>query len=62
VLFPIEDPMMLKYLRDDILETLWIDTEQARELSPDGVYYCNLPAPDEALFNSQAAFLRNRNI
>ncbi len=58
VLFPIEDPAMLSYIRDDLLGTSWRDTAQARMLLPNGMYCCELPAPDEPLFDSQLDFLR----
>lgn len=58
VLFPIEDPAMLTYIRDDVLGTSWRDTAQARTLLPNGLYSCVLPPPNELLFDSQVAFLR----
>jgi polyphosphate kinase len=58
VLFPIEDPVMLSYIRDDVLGTTWRDTAQARMLLPNGMYCCALPAADEPLFDSQLDFLR----
>ena len=58
VLFPIEDPTMLSYIRDDVLGTSWRDTAQSRTLLPNGMYCCELPAPNEPLFDSQQDFLR----
>lgn len=58
VLFPIEDPAMLAYIRDDVLGTSWRDTAQSRTLLPNGLYSCVLPPPNELLFDSQVAFLR----
>ncbi len=58
VLFPIEDPIMLSYIRDDVLGTSWRDTAQSRTLLPSGRYCCELPAPDEPLFDSQLDLLR----
>jgi polyphosphate kinase len=61
VLFPIEDPAMLAYLRDDVLGTAWRDTAQARILLPNGLYGCVLPPAGEPLFDSQLAFLRRHS-
>jgi polyphosphate kinase len=61
VLFPIEDPAMLAYLRDDLLGTAWRDTAQARILLPNGLYGCALPTAGEPLFDSQLAFLRRHS-
>jgi polyphosphate kinase len=61
VLFPIEDPAMLAYLRDDVLGVAWRDTAQARILLPNGLYGCILPPAGEPLFDSQLAFLRRHS-
>jgi len=55
VVFPITDPAMIAHIRDDVLGTLWRDTAQARVLNANGLYSCAVPAPDMALFDSQAA-------
>ncbi len=60
VLVPIEDQSMLTLLRDEVLETMWRDTAQSRELLPSGLYYCNQPALGTPLFDSQMALLGSR--
>jgi polyphosphate kinase len=57
ILFPIEDPAQLAYIRDDVLEIMLADTSQARLLLPDGVWVRVLPAKDDVEFNSQEWFL-----
>jgi polyphosphate kinase len=58
IVFPIEDPVLRAYLREDVLETYLRDTVNAQELQPDGTYRRILPATDEAPFDCQAYFLR----
>lgn len=57
ILFPIEDPSLLKYVRDDVLEVCLADTAQARQLLPDGVWVRVRPAAGEAAFSAQEWFL-----
>jgi polyphosphate kinase len=38
VLFPIDDPRLIRHLRDDVLETYMKDNLKARRMKPDGTY------------------------
>ncbi len=58
VLFPIEDPSLLNYIREEILGVAWRDTIKARVLLPNGLYGCALPPAGEEPFDSQMYFLR----
>lgn len=53
VLFPIEDPRLLAFLRDDLLGLQLRDNVRARELQPDGRYRRILPASDDAVIDAQ---------
>ncbi|PAV25665.1 polyphosphate kinase [Tamilnaduibacter salinus] len=56
VAFPVEDPELVKRLRDD-LETYLADNCQSWELQPDGRYIQNQPGPEEERFASQLVLL-----
>lgn len=53
VLYPVEDPFLLKQVRDDILYAEMRDTANARELLPDGTWSRVHPTDDKSPFNSQ---------
>ncbi len=56
VLFPIEDPAMIRHLRDDILETYLLDNVKARLMKADGTYTrANKTRPE---VNVQERFIR----
>jgi polyphosphate kinase len=57
VIFPVEDPKLISYIRDDILETYLSDNVKARLMRPDGTYQMLKPEPDQPVINSQNAFL-----
>jgi polyphosphate kinase len=59
--FPIEDPGLRGYLRQDVLEAYLRDTVNAHELLADGSYVRVLPAPGEAPFDCQAHFLNTES-
>lgn len=61
VLFPIEDPILKKQIRDDILEIYFQDNVQTHELQSDGSYLRLHPAPGEAPFSAQAYLLAQRS-
>ncbi len=44
VLFPIEDPEHLRYLRDEVLENYLKDDTHAHVMQPDGSYECKRPS------------------
>lgn len=59
-LFPIEEPSMLRHIRDDLLETYLRDNTHARVLQPDGSYLRVLPTSDDPLVDSQSpTWLKN---
>jgi polyphosphate kinase len=60
VLFPLENTILKKQARDDILEVYLRDTERAHRLLPDGRYERIRPAPGHAPFSAQDYFLRQR--
>jgi len=60
VLFPIEDPILKKHIRNDILEIYLQDNVQTHELQSDGSYLRLHPAPGEAPFSVQAWLLAQR--
>jgi len=60
ILFPIEDPAIRNFIRDDILDVCLADTVQARQLMPDGVWVHVRPAEGEPPFSSQS-WMRERD-
>jgi polyphosphate kinase len=61
VIFPVEDPRHVRYLRDEVLETYLQDNVKARIMKPDGVYERLSPGTDQIVTVSQDAFLNLRN-
>ena len=57
VLFPIEDRVLKKHMRDEMLEIYLRDTVNAHELQPDGSYLRLRPAKGQAPFSAQDWFL-----
>jgi len=57
-LFPIDDPALRAFLRNDVLDVYMRDTVNARELQPDGSYKRVTAAPGEAPLDSQLHFLQ----
>ncbi len=57
VLFPIEEPRLIRHLRDDVLETYLSDTVNARRLLPDGAYERIKPGAKRTPLDSQARLL-----
>jgi polyphosphate kinase len=58
ILFPIEDPGNIRYIRQ-VLDTYLRDNTSARIMQPDGSYKRLSPGKDEPEINSQLIFLRN---
>lgn len=58
VLFPVESPKLVQYLRDEVLATYLSDNVQARIMSGDGTYRRLAPRDDEPRINSQSWFLK----
>ena len=53
-IFPVQDPAMLRHLRDNLLEAYLRDNFRARILHPDGTYTRLSPADGEPVVDSQA--------
>jgi polyphosphate kinase len=61
VLFPVQQPALIRTLRDEILEIYLKDNVKARLMKPDGKYEHVKPEKGEPLINSQEWFMRKRN-
>ena len=59
-LFPIQEPHLIRHLRDEVLEIYLRDNTTARRLQPDGTYQRLAPAAGERPVNSQAYLLAHR--
>jgi polyphosphate kinase len=59
-IFPVEDPEIVRHLRDDILETYLADNVKARVMQPDGNYVRRLPRENEPIVNAQHVLLERR--
>ncbi|HEX2173599.1 MAG TPA: polyphosphate kinase, partial [Dehalococcoidia bacterium] len=57
VLFPVQDPRLVRCLRDTVLESYLRDNVQARELQSDGTYRRLSPGPDTEPVNAQLQLL-----
>jgi polyphosphate kinase len=60
-LFPIEDPALVRRLREEILETYMRDDAKARHMQPDGTYIRAKPAGDGSPCNAQEWLLAGRS-
>ena len=58
--FPVEDAEIVRYLREDVLETYLADNVKARLMQPDGSYIRKLPAENEEPVNAQQSLLARR--
>ncbi|HEY4688641.1 MAG TPA: polyphosphate kinase 1 [Anaerolineae bacterium] len=59
-LFPVEDPRLIRYIRDEILETYLKDNVKARRLLPDGTYEHLKPTAKQEPVDSQTWLLAHR--
>ncbi len=57
VVFPVEDPVLVRHLRDDVLRVYLHDNVRARVMQSDGSYMRLTPADGEAPLDSQAALI-----
>jgi polyphosphate kinase len=62
VLFPVERPELIRYLRDDILEVYLNDTMQARRLLPDGAYERVMAKGNQPPLSSQSWLISHRDL
>ena len=53
VLFPVQDKRLVRYLRDDVLETYLNSNVKVRNMQPDGQYIMLKPAADQPDINPQ---------
>ena len=60
ILFPIQDPRLVRHLRDHILATCLADTAKARRLRPDGTYERVKPPSAEVPLDSQQWLIDHR--
>jgi polyphosphate kinase len=60
VLFHVDEPKYVRYLRDDVLKTYLADNTKARLLQPDGTYKHRVPADGEPEVSAQEVFLNSR--
>jgi polyphosphate kinase len=61
VLFPVQRPALIRYLRDEVLETYLADNLRARRMLSDGSYERRKPRGKESPIDSQA-WLLNRHL
>jgi len=61
-LFPLEDPALVAYVRDHLLDVYLRDNVRARILLPDGTYVHTHPEPDEEPLDSQATFATGHDV
>ncbi len=59
VLFPVEDPAIVRRLRDEILDVYMHDNVKARYMQADGTYIHSSPAEGEEALDSQAWFIEH---
>jgi polyphosphate kinase len=60
VLFPVSDPSLVAYLRDEVLGVMLADNVKARVMSADGSYSRAIRGAKQAALDSQAALLAGR--
>jgi polyphosphate kinase len=61
VVFPVEDPRLVRRLKDEILDSHLKDTANARQLRADGTYEPRRPGPDGHPFDSHSHFIAIAN-
>jgi polyphosphate kinase len=60
VLFPVETPAQVRFVRDRVLDAYLRENVKARAMNSDGTYTRVLPAPGEEPLNSQLALMKMR--
>ena len=61
VVFPVENPKLIRRLRDEILATYMADNVKARRLDSDGKYTRVRPKAGEPVVDSQGVFIASRS-
>jgi len=59
VVFPIEKPETVRFLRNEVLANYLRDNQRARTMQPNGRYKRSKPAPDEGRFDVQEYLMRS---
>ena len=57
VVFPVDDPDIIRHIRDDILETYLSDNVKARLMQPDGTYIRLAPSNKDKIISAQECLL-----
>jgi polyphosphate kinase len=57
LLFPVEDPTLVRYVRDELLATYLSEVVKARHMNPDGTYYRDPGHNNRREMNSQESFI-----
>jgi polyphosphate kinase len=60
VIFPVQDPALVEYLRKDVLEVQLSDNVKAREMDADGIYRKVDRVSDAKPVNAQAELMASR--
>ncbi len=60
VLFPVQDRRIIRYLRDDVLQTYLIGNIKIRQMNSNGIYNRLLQAPGEPPINPQEWLIHHR--
>ena len=60
VLYPLEDPRIIRQVRDEILHTYLSDRIKAREMKADGTYVRLIAKPAEKRIQAQSEFMAHR--
>jgi polyphosphate kinase len=60
VLFPVQEQRLIRFLRDEILETYLNDNVKSRRMNSDGTYKRTKPTVKETPINSQSRFIKMR--
>ena len=60
VLFPIENPALIRHMRDEVLEVYLADNVKARRLLPDGTYERIKAKGEQSVVSSQAWLISHR--
>ena len=60
VVFPVQDPRLVRHLRDHVLGTYLADAAKARRLRADGSYEPVKPTPGEEPLDSQRWLIAHR--
>ena len=61
ILFPIQDPRLVRYLREHVLATFLADSAKARRLRADGTYELLKPEPGTEPLDSQRWLIEHRH-